>query len=188
MFVYSFKATRRQIFSMILCVIMLIAVVVVAILWPVGGASAAAWKPAAGGSEDERVAFLTRLGYEVEASQASVREVLIPDSFDEVFGKYNQIQKDAGMDLTPYQGKRVKCWTYRILNVPDQGEVVANLYVYKEKIVGGDISSAALDGFMHGLVKNEQNGAAVPTAASGSDSAAAPTAAAEGTAAQAAGQ
>ena len=81
-----------------------------------------------------------------------MKEVLIPDEFDEVFERYNKIQKEAGMDLSPYHGKRVKCWTYRVLNIPDQGEVMANLYVYKNKIIGGDISSARLDGFMHGLV------------------------------------
>lgn len=55
------------------------------------------------------------------------------------------------MDLEPYHGKRVKCWTYTVLNYPGENGVLAHLYIYKDKIVGGDISSTALDGFMHGL-------------------------------------
>ncbi|HPU58773.1 MAG TPA: DUF4830 domain-containing protein [Candidatus Avimonas sp.] len=153
MFVYSFKASKRQIISMILCIIMLIAVLVVAIIWPIRDASAETFKPVGGGSNEERMAFLTGLGYEIDSESPTVKEVLIPDEFDEVFERYNKIQQDAGMDLKPYHGKRVKLWSYRVLNVPGQGEVRANLLVYKNKIIGGDISSTALDGFMHGLKK-----------------------------------
>ena len=78
------------------------------------------------------------------------------DEFDEVFSRYNQIQQQAGMDLKPYCGKRVKLWTYRVLNIPSQSEVRANLMVYKNKIIGGDISSTALDGFMHGLTRYDR--------------------------------
>ncbi len=155
MFVYSFKASKRQIISMILCAIMLIAVLLVAILWPLGKASAETYKPVMGSSNDERVAFLKGLGYEIDIQNPTVKEVLIPDEFDEIFERYNNIQKEAGMDLAGYHGKRLKCWTYRVLNIPDQGEVLANLYIYKNKIVGGDIHSTALDGFMHGLVQHK---------------------------------
>lgn len=153
MFVFSFKTSKKQLISIILCVVILIAVLLTAILWPFGKASAQTYSPAVGRDDKERITFLTDLGYQVDSKTPEVKEVLIPDEFDDVFMKYNQIQKDAGMDLQPYHGKRVKCWTYRIVNIPDQGEVLANLYVYKDKIIGGDISSTALNGFMHGLTK-----------------------------------
>lgn len=156
MFVFSIKTSKRQIVSMILCVVMLVAVLLVAILWPFGGASAQTYSPVVGKDDKERIAFLTDLGYKIDSQLPTVKEVLIPDEFDDVFTKYNQIQKDAGMDLQPYHGKRVKVWTYKVLNIPDQGEVHANLYVYKDKIIGGDISSTALNGFMHGLTKNTE--------------------------------
>ena len=57
------------------------------------------------------------------------------------------------MDLEPYHGKRVKCWSYRIDNYPGEDDVLAHLYVYNDKIIGGDICSTKLDGFMHGLTK-----------------------------------
>ena len=151
MFVFSFKTSKKQILSMLICVLALIAVLVIAVVWPSGGAAAETLSPVVGKDDQQRIAFLTDLGYTVDSEAPSVREVLIPDEFDDVFQQYNELQKDAGMDLEPYHGKRVKCWTYKILNVPGEGEVRANLYVYKDKIIGGDISSTALDGFMHGL-------------------------------------
>ena len=93
------------------------------------------------------------MGYEVTPQYVEVKEVLIPDEFDDVFAGYNDLQLSAGMDLEPYHGKRVKCWTYEILNYPGEETVLAHLYVYKDKVVGGDIASTALDGFMHGLTK-----------------------------------
>ena len=155
MFVYSFRASKRQIISIILCVVMLIAILVVAIAWPLGIYRRKRTSRLAGGNQ-ERVAFLTGLGYEIDSQSPTVKEVLIPDEFDEVFSRYNQIQQQAGMDLKPYCGKRVKLWTYRVLNIPSQSEVRANLMVYKNKIIGGDISSTALDGFMHGLTRYDR--------------------------------
>lgn len=138
---------------MLACVLALIAVLVIAIVWPSGGSSAQTLAPVAGQDDGQRIAFLSELGYTVDPEDVSVKEVLIPDEFDDVFQKYNDVQVAAGMDLQPYHGKRVKCWTYKVLNVPGEGEVLANLYVYKDKIVGGDICSTALDGFMHGLTR-----------------------------------
>ena len=111
------------------------------------------FSPVAAADDTERIGFLRDLGYEVTPQSVEVREVLIPDEFDEVFTQYNDLQKTAGMDLEPYHGKRVKCWTYTVLNYPGEEGVLAHLYIYKDKIVGGDVSSTALDGFMHGLTK-----------------------------------
>lgn len=153
MFVFSVKTSKRQILSMLVCVVLLIAVLVAVIVWPAGEATAQTYSPAAAKDDTQRIAFLRTIGYEVEPKPVEVREVLIPDEFDEVFAKYNQIQQSAGMDLEPYHGRRMKCWTYKVLNHPSGEEVLAHLYVYKDKVVGGDIASTALDGFMHGLTK-----------------------------------
>ena len=39
-----------------------------------------------------------------------------------------------------------------MVNHPQDSSVQAHLYVYKDKIIGGDVASTALDGFMTGLV------------------------------------
>ena len=153
MFVYSIKTSKKQILSMLVCVVMLIAILIVVIAWPGGETSAQTFSPVAAADDTERIGFLRDLGYEVTPQSVEVREVLIPDEFDEVFTQYNDLQKTAGMDLEPYHGKRVKCWPYTVLNYPGEEGVLAHLYIYKDKIVGGDVSSTALDGFMHGLTK-----------------------------------
>lgn len=152
MFVFSVKTSKKQLLSMLLCVVMLIAILIVIVAWPEGGA-AQTFQPVAAKDDTERIAFLRDMGYEVTPQYVEVKEVLIPDEFDDVFAGYNDLQLSAGMDLEPYHGKRVKCWTYEILNYPGEETVLAHLYVYKDKVVGGDIASTALDGFMHGLTK-----------------------------------
>ena len=152
MFVFSVKTSKKQILSMLVCVVMLIAILVVVIVWPGGETDAQTYSPVTAADDGGRIAFLEELGYEVNPQCLEVREVLIPDEFDEVFRQYNDLQKTAGMDLEPYQGRRVKCWTYAVVNHPQDSSVQAHLYVYKDKIIGGDVASTVLDGFMTGLV------------------------------------
>lgn len=152
MFIYSVKTSKKQLISILVCVVMLIVILLVAIFWPEREASPTSGPVAAAG-EAEYIAFLTELGYEVDPAEKSVKEILIPETFDDVFTQYNDLQKTAGMDLEPYQGKRVKCWTYPVVNYPSDSPVEAHLYIYKDKIIGGDIASTALDGFMIGLSK-----------------------------------
>ncbi len=176
-FVFSVKTSKRQILSLLLCVVMLIAILVVVIVWPAKDASAEVFQPVSAADDAQRLAFLRSLGYEASADSGQVREVLIPDEFDDVFSQYNAVQKTADMDLEPYRGRRMKCWTYEITNYPGEEHVQAHLYVYKDQIIGGDIASTALDGFMHGLVKIP---ASLPSAVS-SNSQPAQTAGAAGT-------
>lgn len=158
MFVWSLKTSKRQFFSIMACLVVLVAVLITAAVWPSSEEASPTVASVAASNEEERLSFLRSLGYEVEEPYVEVSEVLIPDEFDEVFQKYNEVQQSANMDLEPYHGKRVKCWTYRVLNYPTDDEVSAHLYVYNDKVIGGDISSAALDGFMHGLTKLNREG------------------------------
>ena len=62
----------------------------------------------------------------------------------------------AGMAMVAnkYKGIRAKKYTYHVKNYPDtQEDVIANLLIYNNKVIGGDISSTALDGFTHGFIK-----------------------------------
>lgn len=158
MFVWSLKTSKRQFFSIIACLVVLAAVLVTAAVWPSSEEAAPTAASVAASNEEERLSYLRNLGYEVAEPYVEVSEVLIPDEFDEVFQKYNEVQQSAGMDLEPYHGKRVKCWTYQVLNYPTDDEVSAHLYVYKDEVIGGDISSSALDGFMHGLTRLQREG------------------------------
>ena len=63
--------------------------------------------PAAADTNEARVKFLTDLGWEVTTSPAEATEVKIPRDSDEVFARYNELQKSQGYDLTKYAGKKV---------------------------------------------------------------------------------
>ncbi len=105
-------------------------------------------------NSEQRVAFLGGYGWDVNPEPIEFEEVLIPETFDEVFTTYNDLQKSQGFDLTKLQGKRVMRYTYAVTNYPHVKENVhATLLIYKNAVVGGDLSSVNLDGFMHGFAK-----------------------------------
>ena len=104
-------------------------------------------------TNDARVKFLTDLGWEVTTSPAEASEVRIPREADEVFDRYNALQKSQGYDLTKYAGKKVMRYVYQINNFPDAKEpVYATLLVYKDRIIGGDITDTTPGGKIQGFV------------------------------------
>lgn len=105
-----------------------------------------------------RLKFIKSLGWTVDEKSAEVCEVLIPAEFDEVYSEYNKIQSAQGTDLTPYAGEKVKKWTYDVTNydgcAPDSGCIKLNLLILDGKVIGGDVCSVELDGFMQSFYKN----------------------------------
>lgn len=107
---------------------------------------------------EERIAYLSQFGWSVEADPLEVTEVIIPETFDDTYTNYNALQQSQGFDLTLYAGKRVKKWSYRVTNYPGYESmdcIQATLLIYEGKVIGGDICSTQLDGFMHGFVKEQ---------------------------------
>jgi len=103
------------------------------------------------------VAYLNSLGWQVGEEPIEVQEVLIPREFNEVYTAYNEIQKKAGFDLKNYSGQDAVRYTYQILNYPDHEEdIVADVLVSNGRIIGGNIQSIHLDGFMHELRPREE--------------------------------
>ena len=73
-------------------------------------------------------------------------------TFDGVFGDYNALQKQQGFDLSIYAGETCSVYTYRVMNYAGTSDtVLAQLFVYRNRVIGGDIHATAMDGFMHGL-------------------------------------
>lgn len=97
----------------------------------------------------DRLIFIKNLGFTVLTDKPETKTVNIPEVFYDVYNNYNVLQQSAGYDLSLYKGCEVTIYTYNI-NPPSgyNGECVINLIVYKDKIIGGDISSSALGGFM----------------------------------------
>lgn len=99
--------------------------------------------------------FLESLGWTVDPNSVEEKIVVIPEEFSAIYDEYNDMQKASGYDLSDYCGKQVTIYTLSLKNYPDyNGNVVSDVYVYKGKIIGGDIHSLEFDGFMHGLCRN----------------------------------
>ena len=104
------------------------------------------------GTNEGRRQYLIALGWEVGEEPEEIREVVIPQEFDETYQQYNQLQEEQGFDLERYRGQRAKVYTYQILNYPDRPEgIVAHLLICDWKVIGGDVCLVELDGFMQGL-------------------------------------
>ena len=103
-------------------------------------------------THEERMAFISQYGWEVDEEPVEVQEVIIPSEFDDTYTAYNEIQKDQGFDLSVYAGMRAKRWTYIIKNYAgyeNKDCIRVNILVYDGLVIGGDVCSIELDGFMH---------------------------------------
>lgn len=93
---------------------------------------------------EQRVSFFSQFGWEVDEDPVEVREIYIPEDFDDEYEKYNDIQKQQDLDLSHYKSQTAKKWTYNIKNYPGyedtQGCVEGNLIVYNGNVIAGDIS------------------------------------------------
>ena len=103
------------------------------------------------GTNEERIAYLQSLGWEVEPTPILEQEITLPKEVPEVLTQYNELQRQQGFDLAEYAGKKLTLYTYRITNHPDAEEADASLYVYRTALVGGDVHSTSFTGFMTAL-------------------------------------
>ena len=103
-------------------------------------------------SDDDRVAFLRSLGWDVSDTPVEEQTVLVPTDFSGAYSDYNDLQLTQGFDLSKYGGLEAVRYTYEVYNHPDSTDtVVADILVYRNEVIGGDVKSTSLDGFMQGL-------------------------------------
>lgn len=96
-------------------------------------------------------------GYQVEKSPEEIEQIYIPEKFNDVYKSYNELQKYQGFDLEKYKGKIAKRYCFKITNYKDvikdnkynYDEVYVNIFACKNKIIGGDVFSRNIDGFIH---------------------------------------
>ena len=160
MFIYSLRASTLKFFAVI-CVSLVALITMIAFIPAYGSDEGYV---AASGEVDiqydgvktgeDRIEFLKQFGWEVKADPKESVEVTIPAEFDKVFTGYNEIQRRQGLDLSKYKKKKVMRYTYEITNYEGaEGTVYANLLVYRNRVIGGDVCSADVSGFIHGFEK-----------------------------------
>ncbi|MDO5153032.1 MAG: DUF4830 domain-containing protein [Eubacteriales bacterium] len=140
-----------------------------------GGGDTAQTSAPAASSNDDRVKFLTDFGWDVTTSPVESSQVKIPDQSSEVFDRYNALQKGQGYDLSKFAGKKVMRYVYKINNYPGATEpVYATLLVYKNEIIGGDVTDTAAKGKIRGF-KMPEAAASTPTTTAPSETTASET-------------
>lgn len=168
MFVFSVHKRQIKMAVLVLCIAVVAVAFFVVSKQGVEAAKEAQMNVRAATAE-ERIAYLSQFGWSVEDDPIEVSEVIIPETFDDTYIQYNELQKAQDFDLTVYAGKRVKRWIYRVTNYPgfeNRDCIQATLLVFDGQIIGGDICSTEIDGFMHGFVKDATASLATTQAAS----------------------
>ena len=149
--------TAKVNFKKILTILAAVAGVIITLILLLRGGSEDVAATAADtvSNNDARVKFLTDFGWDVSTSPTESSQVKIPEESTEVFDRYNALQKSQGYDLSQYAGKTVMRYVYKINNYPNATEpVYATLLVYKNQIIGGDITNTAANGVIQGFKKN----------------------------------
>ena len=96
----------------------------------------------------QRVAYLESLGWQVDPEPLETLQFLMPETLEEPYLSYNQLQLEQGFDLTECCGRQLSRYTYRVTNYPGRASgVQANLYVCEDVLAGGDIYCPGADGF-----------------------------------------
>ncbi len=160
MFVYSMRASTAKFFGVIaLSVAVLFTIVAMIPTYEVSAPASAGAEQSQTvqirydkiKSEEDVERFLAQFGWQVSGPSETVT-VTVPGEFDKVFLGYNEIQKGQGLDLGKYRRKDLTRYTYEVTNFPDyDGKVYANVLVYRNKVVGGDLCTADMGGFICGF-------------------------------------
>ena len=152
MVVLTAKVSKGKLVAIILILAVVVGLLVVLGSKAEEGAATAESAVTTVESNDDRVAYLQSLGWQVNADPVESQEVRIPAELPEVLQKYNELQQSQGYDLTQFGGKTVKRYVYEVLNYPDTTDsYYLTLLVYKDTVIGGDVTSASQDGLMQGL-------------------------------------
>ena len=157
MFVYSVKANTLKLIGCILAAAIILTALVIFIpndeaIAVSAGDGKVVYTNAK--DNDGRINFLSQFGYSVKPTPIDEVTVTLPSEFDTVFAGYNELQKLQGLDLSRYKRKEVVRYTYEVTNYEGyEGKVLANLLIYRGRVIGGDICTESAEGFIHEFLK-----------------------------------
>ena len=145
MFVISVKSSKIKI---ILFSVFVLLVLVASVLFFAEKQTSSALSEGAisirASDEKQRIQFLSQFGWDFDTEPVEVKEIIIPNEFDEVYSEYNELQKKQSFDLEDYKGAAAKKWTYNINNFPGyenkKDYVQANIIVYNGNVIAADIT------------------------------------------------
>ena len=163
MLVMTAKVDKKKIIMILAAVL----VAVVGLVMLLGGGDSSPTVSTGVANNDARVAFLKEFGWDVTTSPVASGQVRIPSESNEVFDRYNELQKSQGYDLSKFAGKTVMRYVYKINNYPGAKEpVYATLLIYKNQVIGGDVTDTSAKGTIRGFKMPQETpkvDATVPT-------------------------
>ena len=110
-------------------------------------------------TNEDRVAYLAELGWEVKEEPVETLRFLIPDVLTEPYLSYNALQLPQGFDLSLHRGEECERFTYAVTNYPGRPEgVQVNLYLCGNIPAAGDILCPGADGFQKPMIQASNAG------------------------------
>ena len=148
MLVMTAKVDKKKLAIILAAVILVITMIVMLVR---GGGSTPTASTGVS-NNDARVAFLKSFGWDVTTSPVESSQVRIPEKTTEVFDRYNELQKSQGYDLKEFAGKTATRYVYKVNNYPGAtAPVYATILVYKNQVIGGDVTDTAATGVVRGF-------------------------------------
>ena len=147
-FIWTAKISKRKI-ALTLAAAVCVTAAAVTLLGQRRAEASATVSPKGIKTEEDRVAYLQEWGWQVSPQAVLVEELELPQEFGPEYSQYLELQTGQGFDLGKYAGKRVRRYTYEVLNYPT-GEtgVVAHPLTCRSTVIGGEVLGGS---FLHGL-------------------------------------
>ena len=74
--------------------------------------------PIPAATEEQRLAYLTSLGWTVDSTPVETLDLQLPRQLDGDWAAYARLQEEQGLPFLPCAGKQVRRYTYRVSNYP----------------------------------------------------------------------
>lgn len=155
MYVIHIKSRKKVV---LLTFAALLLTAVLALLLP--GCRADETQPVAAATEEQRLSYLSSLGWETSQTPIETLDLQLPEKLDGDWKAYAELQEEQGLPFSAFAGQTVRRYTYTVTNYPgvDKG-VQVNLYVADDRLIGGDIISTGQNAFQQGLAFPQQDNA-----------------------------
>lgn len=101
--------------------------------------------------------YLSSYGWEINPDYITESIIILPDKSLPSMKEFYELQHKQGFATENYIGKEIKRFDAEIINYPDENAdgIFASVFIYGDKVIAAEIHSVSINGFMHGVDRNE---------------------------------